>query len=397
MPSRIDFRTSLDLACQLTGMRVALVGEITDAHWRAVQSVDRAGLGISNGMVLDINKTFCKDVKAQQCPVWFADAHAHPDFQHSPVPGLYGFRSYISVPITLADGSIFGTLCTLDPLPRPVDESHVAALTMLARLVAAQIDAVHSHDADAELIDGLKRDGTSRDVKLAESEHNNAELLRVGKEREEFIAVLAHDLRNPVQAIRAGADLLSLGALSVAQQKVLEHINDSTDRIAELIDVTLDFARGRLGTGIALKLEDWSDLSGVLAVACREAMRAYPQRRCEVDLQLPPVFRCDGARLCQLLANLVINAAVHGTAGEPIRVTGRSEGDGLCIEVANAGVIPQAQLAALFEPFSRPQEKRLDSGLGLGLYIASQIAKAHGGTLSVASASDSGTVLTLRL
>jgi len=134
MPSRIDFRTSLDLACQLTGMRVALVGEITDAHWRAVQSVDRAGLGISNGMVLDINKTFCRDVKAQQCPVWFADAHAHPDFQHSPVPGLYGFRSYISVPITLADGSIFGTLCTLDPLPRPVDESHVAALTMAVRI-----------------------------------------------------------------------------------------------------------------------------------------------------------------------------------------------------------------------------------------------------------------------
>ncbi len=397
MPSRIDFRPSLDLACALTGMRVALIGEVTDTSWRSIQSIDSAGLGISSGMILDINRTFCKDVRASRAPVWFGDAWAHPVFQDSPVPGMHGFRSYISVPLLLNDGSIFGTLCTLDPEPRPVDEESVQSLNSLANLVAAQIDAILSHDADSRTIDGLKAKGDSVSRQLIEFEQSNAELQRVAKQREEFIGVLAHDLRNPVQAIRAGVDLLGFGALTDSQQKVLGHINDSADRIAELIDVTLDFARGRLGPGIALKLETWSDLSGILAMACREAMRPYPQRVCEVDLQLPSTFMCDAARLCQLLANLVINAAVHGTPDQPIRVRGRGDGAGIEISVANQGVIPAAQLAQLFEPFSRPQERRLDAGLGLGLYIASQIAKAHGGTLSVTSADGDGTVLTLRI
>ncbi len=397
MPTRIDFRPSLDLACTVTGMRVALVGEVSESTWRSIQSIDSAGLGISSGMILDINRTFCKDVRSSRVPVWFGDALAHPVFQDNPIPGMYGFRSYISVPLMLTDGSIFGTLCTLDPEPKPVDEPQVQAMISLASLVAAQIDAILSHDADSRTIDGLKAQGDSVGRQLAEFEQSNAELQRVARQREEFIGVLAHDLRNPVQAIRAGVDLLSLGALSDSQQKVLGHINESADRIAELIDVTLDFTRGRLGSGIALKLEPWSDLSGILAMACREAMRPYPQRACEVDLQLPLTFLCDAARLCQLLANLVINAAVHGTADQPIRVHGRGTDDGIEISVANQGVIPAAQLAQMFEPFARPQERRLDAGLGLGLYIASQIAKAHGGTLSVTSSSDTGTVLTLRL
>ncbi|WP_295519922.1 GAF domain-containing sensor histidine kinase [uncultured Stenotrophomonas sp.] len=397
MPTRIDFRPSLDLACRVTGMRVALVGEVTDSAWRSIQSIDSAGLGISSGMILDINRTFCKDVRSSRTPVWFGDALSHPVFQDSPIPVMYGFRSYISVPLLLADGSIFGTLCTLDPEPKPVDEAQVQAMNSLASLVAAQIDAIVSHDADSRTIDGLKAQGDSVGRQLAESEQSNAELQRVARQREEFIGVLAHDLRNPVQAIRAGVDLLSLGALSDSQQKVLGHINESADRIAELIDVTLDFTRGRLGSGIALKLEPWSDLSGILTMACREAMRPYPQRSYEVDLQLPLTFVCDAARLCQLLANLVINAAIHGTPGQPIRVHGRSLGAGIEISVANQGVIPAAQLGHLFEPFARPQERRLDSGLGLGLYIAAQIAKAHGGTLDVASSSDTGTVLTVRL
>ncbi|HYQ22329.1 GAF domain-containing sensor histidine kinase [Stenotrophomonas sp.] len=397
MPSRIDFRPSLDLACRITGMRVALVGEVTESAWRSIQSIDSAGLGISSGMILDINRTFCKDVRSSRAPVWFGDALAHPLFIDSPIPGMYGFRSYISVPLLLADGSIFGTLCTLDPEPKPVDEQQVQSMNDVAALVAAQIDALRSHDADSRTIDGLKEQGDMVGRQLAEYEQSNAELQRVAKQREEFIGVLAHDLRNPVQAIRAGVDLLGLGALTDSQQKVLGHINDSADRIAELIDVTLDFARGRLGTGIALKLEPWSDLSGVLAMACREAMRPYPGRNYEVDLQLPVTFVCDAARLCQLLANLVINAAIHGTPGQPIHVKGRSVGAGIEISVANQGVIPAAQMGHLFEPFARPQERRLDSGLGLGLYIAAQIAKAHGGTLSVTSSSDEGTVLTVRL
>jgi len=386
MPQRADYHRILELACALTTMRVALIGEVTDTAWRAVQALDRAGLGITGGLELDIDKTFCRDVRASGTAVWFGDHLMEPRLRDSPIPGMYGFRSYISVPIRLADGRLFGTLCTLDPEPQEVNQDIVDTMQGLAALVAQQMDEAAARALDAAHLKHLEG-----------IEQSHTELLQVARQREEFIAVLAHDLRNPLQAIQVSADLLSSGTLTTAQQNLVRHVQDSADRMAELIAVTMDFSRGRLGSGIALRLEPWSDIASALAAASRDALSVYPGRILQLDFDLPGIFTCDGARLGQLLANLVINAAIHGDPDSPIQVSGQTTADGIALSVANRGMIPEDTRAHLFEPFSRVADKRLDSGLGLGLYIASQIALAHGGTLDVRSTREDGTVFTAHL
>lgn len=397
IPSSTDrappsFHACLALACAVTGMRVALVAEISAGEYRVAHALDKAGLGLSAGMQLDLAKTFCRDVTACRQAICFGDYEQDEAYRCSPLPKLYGLRSYISVPIILADDSVYGTLCTMDPAARVVTEDIVESIHMLAAVVAGQIDLLGSERETAPIVDPA----LASDERLLASQQLNAALQQEGKAREEFIAVLAHDLRNPLQAIRVTTDLLGLSATSAAQQNLLRHLDHSANRMAELIDVTLDFARGRLGSGVALRLQPWSDLAAILARASEEALAPYPDCTLQVQMALPAIVLCDADRLCQLVANLVINAAIHGATAHPILLQGRTEADELVLEVSNQGQIPADAMATLFEPFRRSEDQRLDSGLGLGLYIASQIAMSHGGTLTATSAG-TRTTFTLRI
>lgn len=383
-----SFHSCLELACAVSGMRVALVGEVSNDEWRAIHALDRAGMGISAGLRLDLINTFCRDVTATGAAVWFSDSQQDPIHCSSPIPAAHGFRSYISVPVVLADGRVYGTLCTLDPEPRQVTEESLRAMHALANVVAEQVGAVE-HTSSASLAHSEQR--------LQASEMVNSALREEGREREEFIAVLAHDLRNPLQAIRVTSELLALSAASPAQQNLLQHLDDSADRMAELIDVTLDFARGRLGSGLALRIKPCTGLAAILTRVSQQALAPYPGCPLDIDLDLPEVVNCDVDRLGQLIGNLLINAAIHGQQGEPIVLRGRADDRDMMLEVQNHGAIPEGSKDTLFKPFHRSGDQRLDSGLGLGLYIAAQIALSHGGTLTAASAADTGTTFTARL
>ncbi|NIJ68443.1 sensor histidine kinase [Xanthomonas sp. 60] len=392
------FRSTLELACAVSGMRVALLGRVDATTYEAMHVLDRSGLGLSAGLKLDLATTFCRDVCARREPVAFGDHAVDAQLRDSPIPALYGFRSYISVPVVLGDGSVYGTLCTLDPAVREVTEDMVRMITTLSGLVATQIDGLLARQHDRVNAQNGSAGPTASQQQLQALESNNAELLRERRQREEFIAVLAHDLRNPLQTIRVTSELLSFSATAPAQQNLLRHVEDSTQRIAELIDTTLDFARGRLGAGVALRLQPWTDLAGILVRACEQALLPYPETPLQVDaMALPQVVTCDADRLCQLVSNLVINAAIHGQRGEPIRLRGHCTDDALELHLSNAGSMSNETLAVLFEPFHRTPAQRLDSGLGLGLYIASEIARAHEGELSVTSNVVDGTCFTLRL
>jgi len=392
------FRSTLELACAVSGMRVALIGRVDATTYEAMHVLDRSGLGLSAGLQLDLATTFCRDVCARREPIAFGDHTVDDQLRDSPLPALYGFRSYISVPVVLDDGSVYGTLCTLDPDVLQVTEDMVRTMTTLAGLVATQIEGLRGRQQDRASAERSSASLTASREQLQALETNNAELLRERRQREEFIAVLAHDLRNPLQTIRVTSELLSFSATAPAQQNLLRHVEDSTQRIAELIDTTLDFARGRLGAGVALRLQPWTDLAGILERACEQALTPYPATPLQVDaMDLPHVVRCDADRLCQLVGNLVINAAIHGHSGEPVRLRGSHTDTALELRLSNAGSISDETLAVLFEPFHRTPAQRMDSGLGLGLYIASQIARAHEGELSVTSSAADGTCFTLRL
>jgi sigma-B regulation protein RsbU (phosphoserine phosphatase) len=208
--------------------------------------------------------------------------------------------------------------------------------------------------------------------------------------REQFIAVLGHDLRNPLAAISAGARILQRsGALHQHKElRVLDMINSTVTRMSDLIDNILDFARGRLGGGITLH-RDSRPLEPVLEQVVDELRTASPQRVIKTSFEIIEPVNCDRTRIGQLASNLIGNALTHGAQDQPVRIGARTEGDEFRLWVANAGEpIAEATMQKLFEPFFRGEVRSSRNGLGLGLHIASQIAQAHGGRIDVTSTPD---------
>ena len=214
--------------------------------------------------------------------------------------------------------------------------------------------------------------------------------------REQFIAVLGHDLRNPLTSILGVAEMLLRKPQTEQSKTYLELLVGSAHRMSSLIDNVLDFARGRLGSGIGLNLESDVHLAGML-VQVVEELRAGTDREIDADISIMHPVECDPLRLGQLTSNLLGNALTHGAADTPVRLHALTHDGLLEITVANSGKpIPAAALEQLFQPFFRGEVRRSQQGLGLGLYISSEIAKAHGGTLTVQS-SERETSFTFRM
>jgi sigma-B regulation protein RsbU (phosphoserine phosphatase) len=182
------------------------------------------------------------------------------------------------------------------------------------------------------------------------SERETAEL------REQFIAVLGHDLRNPLAAISAGARILqrSEALRGHKELRVLDMINTTVTRMSDLIDNVLDFARGRLGGGITLSRDARRPLEPVLEQVIDELRTASPGRVIETSIAITEPVNCDRTRIGQLVSNLVGNALTHGSHGKPVRVGASTEGGVFELWVANAGdPIPPLAMDKLFEPFFR--------------------------------------------
>jgi sigma-B regulation protein RsbU (phosphoserine phosphatase) len=208
----------------------------------------------------------------------------------------------------------------------------------------------------------------------------------VSQLREQFIAVLGHDLRNPLASISAAARIIGREPQSDRATKALALMQNSVMRMSGIITNVLDFAQGRLGGGITIKRDIAEDVSPVLQQVVDELRASFPERAIEVDFLLGESVFCDPSRIGQLASNLLSNALTHGLASEPIRVRAATGEDQFELSVANAGPpIAEEMAARLFEPFFRGEVRKSQQGLGLGLHIAAEIAKAHGGTLKVIS------------
>lgn len=216
--------------------------------------------------------------------------------------------------------------------------------------------------------------------KLLKSEMDTAAL------REQFIAVLGHDLRNPVASIIAGMTRLKrCEQLSPEGLRVVDLVQGSAERMSALIGDVLDFARGRLGGGATLNIRRQVELGTLLDQVAAE-LRMSSGRLIEARISVAQPVDCDPSRIGQLVSNLLGNALTHGSKDAPVRLGADVDGDDFVLHVANAGApIPQVVMDKLFHPFVRGKVQPNQEGLGLGLYIASEIARAHDGALTVTS------------
>ncbi|MDP9046390.1 MAG: HAMP domain-containing histidine kinase [Pseudomonadota bacterium] len=369
----------LRLVCQNTGMGFAAVARVTDGSWVACAVHDEIGFGLVPGGSLDVSTTLCKESRDRRGPITIVQASADPVYRDHHTPRLYGIESYISVPIVLANGDYFGNLCAIDPGPAPRldDPKAVAMFDAFAQLISMQLDAeAGREDAEARLA----------------SERAAGEL------REHFVAVLGHDLRNPLSGIMAASELLMRRESEPEGARTGRVIRRMVKRMSNLIDDVLDLTRARLGGGIGIQREVADDVGPALAEVIEELRLANPRRIFAEAIGPCGPLICDRGRLQQLLSNLIGNALVHGDPLHPVAITAGVEGPEVVFSVLNFGKpIGIDSLPKIFEPYWRPDGSAPRGGLGLGLFICAQIARAHGGSIEVCSEQSDGTRFVVRL
>ena len=365
----------LDVICQSTGMGFAAVARVTEDRWVACGVRDEIDFGLEPGGELDVGSTICNEIRDHREPVVIDDVDKDPVYCTHKTPEIYGLKSYISVPIVLSDGSFFGTLCAISPKPAKVSESKTVGMFQLfAGMIAYHIEAGRTVEQSNKAL-------------LTEKEASAL--------REQFIAVLGHDLRNPLASIESGMRLLGKERLSDRARSIVDLVNGSVGRMAELIDDVMDFARGRLGGGMTLA-KTRANIADTLDQVVSEFATSHPDRNIIKEKWTELDVHGDHTRLGQVFSNLIGNALVHGDPDEPIRIALQADAEKLIFQTTNMGktIRPEA-MEKLFQPFSRGEVSSLQ-GLGLGLFICAQVAAAHEAKLDVIS-EDGATTFTLTL
>lgn len=246
-------------------------------------------------------------------------------------------------------------------------------------------------------VEGLLRFNESIDEALTEAVDQFA--LTTERYRDQTLGILGHDLRGPLSAIVTGATLLiEIETQAGKSVSIPARMLTSANRMSRMIDDLLDLTRTRFGDSIPV-VPAPIDLYPV----CQQVVAELEGRRPPDSLRLRRSGdlrgEWDADRLAQLLSNLVRNAIEHGPTDGPVDVVAVGQDDEISLAVHNGGPpIPQEIMASIFEPMVRhTQGAHTRQGLGLGLYIARQIALAHGGSLDVTSTAAAGTIFELRL
>lgn len=215
---------------------------------------------------------------------------------------------------------------------------------------------------------------------------------------EQMIGIVSHDLRNPLQVVSMAAQYLRSLDMSDRQHTMLSHITDATARSQRLINDLLDFTQARIGQGLAVNRAP-VQLERTIASAVESLRLVYPHREILFSASDQALFcQADADRLTQLLGNLVSNAMTYGDGISPVSVRVAAAQGTVEIAVHNLGdPIDEAQLGSIFSPMTRGSEiGREVRSVGLGLFIVSEIAKAHGGGVEVVSSAEAGTTFTAR-
>lgn len=252
-----------------------------------------------------------------------------------------------------------------------------------------------------ETIDDIVRFNEAIDQAVAESV--DAYAARAEDARDLFAAMLGHDLRAPLATMSyAGTLLTQTASTGESIAEVGTRVTHASRHMTRMVDDLLGYTRTRLGGGIPITLQhvDVEQLCGS-AIADAAAMHSPCTFQLQTSGDLEGTF--DGVRLRQLLTNLLVNACQYGAGDRPVRIRASGEVDSIEIVISNEGPpIPEEDLRRIFRPMVRLQAEGdrgtwSDTSLGLGLFIAREVAKGHGGTISVASSEAEGTAFTVRL
>lgn len=250
----------------------------------------------------------------------------------------------------------------------------------------------------ADVADEMVRFNEAIDQALAESVVTYS--ARADHMRELFLAILGHDLRAPLSSMSMAGELLIRTAADAGE--IGARVKRGARLMGSMVDDLIGYTRTQLGGGMPTHPRE-ADVGEVCRAAMEDAHATHPATRFELEADAALAGQYDPVRLHQLFTNLMVNAAQYGTRGAAVRIEARAHPDAVTVAVTNDGpVIPAASLESIFSPLIQlpgdgDSEERPRTSLGLGLFVAREIAAAHGGSLTVTSSAGTGTTFTAHL
>lgn len=351
------------LAAKLVGVPVtfiSLVDESSDFY----KSCHGFGEPLSSSRTLE-GRTFCHYALVETGPLLIPDTLADPNFKHVPTVESLGIRAYAGIPLVTDDGHAIGSFCAVDFKPRAWTPLDVEILTELAASALREIK-LRSALAEAETQTHAAHDAT--------------------RSREEVLAVVAHDLRTPLNFLKIDTQLVAEDCATAECREVVQRMEGAVEQMSRLIEDLLEVSKIEAG-GLVLhprRLEPATLLNDAIAMLKPLAARHGINLAVEAEPDLPAVL-ADYERILRVFSNLVVNAVKFSPADSEVRLTAARHDTNVrfCVIDRGAGVA-QEDLERLFERFW--QADRADRrGAGLGLAIAKAIVTAHGGTIGVLS------------
>jgi len=356
---------------------VRMVSQLLNAPIAAVNLIARGrqwfkseiGLGVSE---MPLDDSICRFALLQQEQMIVADTLTDPRFSCNPLVTVEGgLRFYAGAVLRTRDGVPLGTLCVLDNKPRPegLSEQQQFMLTTMAHQVMSQIE--------------LRR-------ALADQEALNEALRRADQRKDEFLAMLAHELRNPLAPIVSAATMLSNFELEPSMvQRAADIIGRQAGHMTSLIDDLLDVSRVTRGK-VELEFVEL-DLKDVLADAIEQVRPLIEKHDHRLVLEMMPARALvvgDRKRLVQVMTNLLSNAAKYTLEGGRIEVRLATRNKMLDVSIRDDGIGMSPELiASAFDLFSQGTRglDRSQGGLGIGLALVRSLLKLHGGEVSASS------------
>ncbi|MDB5752081.1 MAG: two-component sensor histidine kinase [Ramlibacter sp.] len=226
---------------------------------------------------------------------------------------------------------------------------------------------------------------------------------RADQVRELFLAILGHDLRAPLSTLSLAGELLGREPSAADTAQIGARVRRGSRLMAGMVEDLIGYTRTQLGNGMPMAPAT-IDVGAVARAAVEDASATHPRTRFETAIQGDLVGTFDSVRLHQLFTNLLVNAGQHGAEGQPVTLHVEGDADSVTVQVRNRGpAIPQESWESIFQPLVQLSAEESDgrdvnrTSLGLGLFVAREIAVLHGGSIAVRSDEAEGTVFTARL
>jgi signal transduction histidine kinase/CheY-like chemotaxis protein len=356
---------------------VRLVSQLLSAPIAAVNLIARGrqwfkseiGLGTRE---MPLDDSICRFALLEEQQMIVPDTREDPRFRCNPlVTRDAGLRFYAGALLKTRDGVPLGTLCVLDDKPRPqgLSEQEQFVLATMAHQIMSQIELRKA---------------------MAEQDALIAALRQADQRKDEFLAMLAHELRNPLAPIVSAATMLSNFNLDPAMvQRASEIVARQSGHMTSLIDDLLDVSRVTRGK-VELELREL-EFKDVIADAIEQVRPLIEKHQHRLTLDLPParaIVVGDRKRLVQVMTNLLSNAAKYTLEGGRIEVRLTTDGAALAVDIRDDGIGMSPELiASAFDLFAQGARglDRSQGGLGIGLALVRSLLKLHGGAVSASS------------